>query len=86
VSAQTEDGIAHNRAFDDRAFAEDAAFDRGVIQLRARQRPRVREDGHSGVVKIKLRQRRRQIQIRLVKSANRSDVFPVILKKMRLHV
>ena len=45
-----------------------------------------RVDRSFGVKEIKLRQRRCEIEIRVIESSDRSDVFPIVVENMRLDV
>src|SRR5215204_5693465 len=71
---------------EDAAFAHHGVVDVAVVDLRRRKISAARIDWGIGIEEIKFRKRRREVEVRLVKRADRPDVFPISIKDMRLDV
>ncbi|KAK0039235.1 hypothetical protein Bpfe_031324 [Biomphalaria pfeifferi] len=82
----TDDRIVRPHAVQDTAFADHRIIDVAVMNLRRRQIARARIDRHYRIEEIKFRKRRGKVEIGFKKCADRADVLPVIVEKMRLNV
>src|ERR1051326_627743 len=85
ATTQTDHRVRYLRAGDDATVADHRVVDLRVFDFRRRQETRAREDRSLCVEQIELRNLRREIEVRPIERADRSDVFPVTVKHESLH-
>src|SRR2546425_10424853 len=86
AAAQTNQGTVNLRPVDDAAFAYHRFTNLTVIDLRGREIARPSEQWRFGVKQIERGNGRGHVEVGLVKSGDGSDVFPVAIEEICLHV
>ena len=85
-AAYADDASLEVRVGDDAAVGDDRLPQRCAVDFAARQKTRMRIDRRVGLKETVFRHDIGQVEIRLVKRADRSDVFPVALEDERADV
>src|SRR5688572_9581298 len=82
-AAHTDNAMLYFRVVDDATVGDDGVINFCAVDFRSGQKPGPGENRRAHIEEIKLRQLRNQVQVRLEKVPDRSDVLPVSLKNIR---
>ena len=84
--SSTDDTVLNGRLLDGAAIGDQGAINLGRPHDACRQKARMGVDGCSGLVEVKFGIRIAQVEIRLEKRTDCSDVLPISLKNIGLHL
>src|SRR5205823_395090 len=85
-TANSDDAPLDMRIGNNAPVGDDRLPQRRAIDFASRQKSRMRINRRLGIKEAVLRDEIGQVEVRFVKRAHRSDVFPVTLENERIHL